>query len=109
MSTTINRINIADEYKALNDMLRDMLKERNKKISYLTERVQELESELQSLSGVVSEVSSREIVTSEQNKRYREVLSYVVEIDCIDWDKKELSEMARQALEYRLKAIWHKN
>lgn len=41
----INWINIADEYKALNDMLRDMLKERNKKISYLTERVQELEEE----------------------------------------------------------------
>lgn len=35
----------------------------------------------------------------QQNKRYRLILSYVKEIDCIDWNKKELAEMARQALE----------
>src|SRR5690625_4367964 len=58
------------------------------------ERVQELEKWRNEVTNNVAVRNAEYAKCREQNKRYREILSYVREIDCIDWNKEELAEMA---------------
>lgn len=69
------------------------------------ERVQGLEKKLKTernLYSVEADKNQKQLLDriklKKQNKRYREVLSYVVELDCIAWKRDELAEMARKAL-----------
>lgn len=97
----INRINLIEEYKALNDMLQDMLQERNEKISGLSERVKELEQKNDRLKQEADfwRVEDREMMRlSHENKRYREALEfYAVSGQGIGEEKH--GEVARKALE----------